>query len=97
MEKSVKKPTTWIMNCPPCEAKRICSDIKLLIADFKEVAFKHQKEELEHCKNEIDALLQLINLTKTLSFNTRNEIRLIGERVIYLGSTINNYYQHLKN
>lgn len=97
MEKSVKKTTMWIMNCPPCEAMRICNDIKLLIADFKEVAFNHQKEELEHYKNEIDALLQLIDLTKEVSFNTRNEIRLIGERIINMGDSINDFYQNRNN
>lgn len=85
------------MNCPPCEAKRIGDDIKRIIADLKEVAFNYQKEELEHYKNEIDALLQLIDLTKEVSFNTRNEIRLIGERIINMGDFINDFYQNKKN
>lgn len=96
MEKSVKN-RTWIMNCPPCEAMRICNDIKLLIADLKTVAFKHQKEELEHCKNELDFILTLLKLTKTISQYTRNQIRLIGERVIKLGELINDFYQNSKN
>lgn len=85
------------MNCPPCETKRICDDIKRIIADLKEVAFNYQKEELEHYENEIDALLQLIDLTKEVSFNTRNEIRLIGEIIINMGDFINDFYQNKKN